>query len=282
MSILLKGLSVSKGICIGKAILINKDDINCAPSFIKKSKVKNEINKFVKSLSSIKCEYKKSRDKIKDNPSITKLMDTQLFFVEDKDFQKHVINNIASNLYTANWAIATEYKNIKKSFDNIEDKYIKERLIDIKQMVNSLLDLLQSNKKENLFSKVKLDDRFIVTNEITPKDIIDIYQNKGLGVITSHGSLSSHSAILSKSLSLPMMIKVESSKEIIQDNDTIIMDSDNDIVVVNPDEFELEYFKNVQLKKSSLQSDLRKVLKKKSLTDDGIKINIMSNLELSD
>jgi phosphotransferase system enzyme I (PtsI) len=78
------------------------------------------------------------------------------------------------------------------------------------------------------------------------------------------------------------MIKVESSKEIIQDNDTIIMDSDNDIVVVNPDEFELEYFKNVQLKKSSLQSDLRKVLKKKSLTSDGTKINIMSNLELSD
>jgi phosphotransferase system enzyme I (PtsI) len=282
MSILLRGLSVSKGICIGKAILISKDDINCAPSFIRKSKVKNEINKFVKSLSSIESEYTKSRNKIKDNPSITKLMDTQLFFVKDKDFQKHVINNIASNLYTANWAIATEYKNIKKSFDNIEDKYIKERLIDIKQMVNSLLDLLQSNKKENLFSKIRLDDRFIVTNEITPKDIIDVYQNKGLGVITSHGSLSSHSAILSKSLSLPMMIKVESSKEIIQDNDTIIMDSDNDIVVVNPDEFELEYFKNVQLKKSSLQSDLRKVLKKKSLTDDGIKINIMSNLELSD
>jgi phosphotransferase system enzyme I (PtsI) len=282
MSILLRGLSVSKGICIGKAILISKDDINCAPSFIRKSKVKNEINKFVKSLSSIESEYTKSRNKIKDNPSITKLMDTQLFFVKDKDFQKHVINNIASNLYTANWAIATEYKNIKKSFDNIEDKYIKERLIDIKQMVNSLLDLLQSNKKENLFSKIRLDDRFIVTNEITPKDIIDVYQNKGLGVITSHGSLSSHSAILSKSLSLPMMIKVESSKEIIQDNDTIIMDSDNDIVVVNPDDFELEYFKNVQLKKSSLQSDLRKVLKKKSLTDDGIKINIMSNLELSD
>ena len=118
MSILLKGLSVSKGICIGKAILINKDDINYVPSFIKKSQTKSEVNKFAKSLSNIKKEYKKSRDKIKDNPSITKLMETQLFFVEDKDFQKHVINNIENNLYTANWAIATEYKNIKKSFDN--------------------------------------------------------------------------------------------------------------------------------------------------------------------
>ena len=79
-----------------------------------------------------------------------------------------------------------------------------------------------------------------------------------------------------------MMIKVQSSKEIIQDNDIIVMDSDDEIIVVNPDQFELEYFKNLQSKKNSLQEDLRKVLKKKSLTNDGTKINIMSNLELSD
>ena len=58
MSILLKGLSVSKGICIGKAILINKDGINYVPSFIKKSQTKSEVNKFAKSLSNIKKEYK--------------------------------------------------------------------------------------------------------------------------------------------------------------------------------------------------------------------------------
>ena len=60
MSILLKGLSVSKGICIGKAILISKDEINYVPSFIKKSQTKSEVNKFAKSLSNIKKEYKKS------------------------------------------------------------------------------------------------------------------------------------------------------------------------------------------------------------------------------
>ena len=282
MSILLKGLSVSEGISIGKAVLINKDDIDYAPSFIKKSQIKIETNRFINSLLSIKEEYKKSRDKIKGNPSIIKLMETQLFFVEDKDFQKHIINNIENNLYTANWAIATEYKKIKKSFDNIKDKYIRERLIDIKQMVISLLAFLQSGKKENVFSNIILEHSFVVTNEITPKDIIDIYQNKGIGVITSHGSISSHSAILSKSLSLPMLVKVQSSKEIIRDNDVIIMDSDNGIIIVNPEKFELEYFKNLQLKKYSLQKDLRKILKKKSLSKDGIKINIMSNLELSD
>ncbi len=77
MSIIIKGLSVSTGICIGKAILISKDDINYAPSFIKKSQVKIETKRFLKSLASIKEEYKKSKEKIKDNLPMAKLMDTQ-------------------------------------------------------------------------------------------------------------------------------------------------------------------------------------------------------------
>ena len=226
MSIILKGLSVSRGICIGKAILINKDDINYAPSYIKKSQVKSETKRFLKSLVSIKEEYKKSRDKIKNNLPMVKLMETQLFFIEDQDFQTHIIDMIENDLYTANWAIAIEFKNIKKSFDDIKDKYIKERLIDIKQIVLSLLDLLQLNKKENIYSNISLENKLIITDEITPKDIIDIYQKQGSGVITSHGSKSSHSAILSKSLSLPMIVKAESSKEVIRDNDDIIMDLD--------------------------------------------------------
>ena len=113
---------------------------------------------------------------------------------------------IQNNLYTSNWAISIEYKNIKKSFDNIKDKYIKERLIDIKQMVMSLLDLLQSNKKESIYSKISLENKVVITDEITPKDVIDIYQKQGSGVITSHGSKSSHTAILSKSLSFRIFV----------------------------------------------------------------------------
>ena len=102
MSTILKGLSVSKGICIGQAIIISKDDINYVPSFIRKSQVKSETTRFLKSLASIKKEYEKSRDKIKDNLPMAKLMETQLFFIEDHHFQTHVIDKIENCLlYTS-------------------------------------------------------------------------------------------------------------------------------------------------------------------------------------
>ena len=282
MSIIINGDGVSKGVCIGSAILINKDSINHAPSFIKKSQIDKEIQKFIRALSNIRTEYKKSKDKVQNNETIIKLMETQLAFIEDGSFKNNVINRIKRDLHTAVWSISSEYQIIKNSFNDIEDKYIKERLIDIEQMVISILDFMQSNKKQDGFDNIKLDKKIIVTEEITPKDIIDIYHNKGLGVITSHGSVTSHSSILSRSLSLPMMVKAESAPNLIKNNDILIIDLDNQIIIVNPDDEELEYFKNKKSEKSSIEKDLRKVLKKKTITSDNVKISIMSNLELSE
>ncbi len=282
MSIIINGDGVSKGVCIGNAIIINKDNIDYSPSFIKKSQTDKEIKKFTRALDDIQIEYEKSKDKVKGNETIIKLMETQLTFIQDEVFKKNIIDRIKTKLHTAVWSVSSEYQNIRNSFNDIEDKYIKERLIDIQQMIISILDSMRSNKKQNSFDDIKLQNKIIVTQEITPKDIIDIYHNKGLGVITSHGSVSSHSAILSRSLSLPMIVKAESAQKIIKNNDLLVMYLDNQIIIINPKNEELDYFKNKQSEKSSIEKDLRKVLKKKAITNDNVKISIMSNLELSE
>ena len=146
MSLIINCESLSKGICIGQAIHIDKNNIDYAPSHIKKSQIPKEIEKFKKSLIKIREGYENSRDKVKDNATITKLIETQLHFIEDKSFKKNITKKIKDNLYTANWSIATEYQKIENEFERVEDKYIKERLIDIKQMVISLLDFLRDNK----------------------------------------------------------------------------------------------------------------------------------------
>ena len=69
MSIILTGVGVSSGICIGDAIIVNKDNINYSPSYIRKPQVKDEIKKFEKALSRLRQEYQKSINKIKNNSS---------------------------------------------------------------------------------------------------------------------------------------------------------------------------------------------------------------------
>ena len=91
MSIILTGIGVSSGICIGDAIVINKDNINYSPTYINKSQAKDEIKKFENALSRLKQEYQKSINKIKNNQAIMKLMDMQLTFVNDSGFKNNII-----------------------------------------------------------------------------------------------------------------------------------------------------------------------------------------------
>ena len=282
MSIIITGDGVSRGICIGQAIVVYKDNIDHAPSFVSKNQVNKESKKCLDVINKLKTEYKKSSSKIKNNPAITKLMNMQLSFVDDKSFRESVLNKINNHQFSASWAISSEYYSMKKSFEDIEDKYIKERLIDIKQMIISLLELLQSRRKLDIFSNNTIENKIIITDEITPKDIIDIHHSKGLGVITSHGSRSSHSAILSKSLDLPMLVKVESSINMIKNGDKLIMDPENQIIIVNPDEIELKHFKKIQSENNSLIKSFKKTTNKKAVTKDRIKIDVMCNLELSE
>ncbi len=280
MSIILTGVGVSSGLCIGDAIIVNKDNINYSPSYIKKSQVKDEIKKFEYALSRLKKEYQKSTNKIKDNQVIIKLMDMQLAFVNDSSFKNNILKKIKDEFFTVNWSISSEYLEIKKSFESVEDKYIKGRLADIKQMIISLLDLLQPKKNNDDFNNENIKNKIIITDEITPKDVIDIHHSKGLGIICSHGSKSSHSSILSKSLALPMIINVSSSVELIKDTDTLILDAGNHNVIINPGDFELKHYRKTQSINRDIERSYNKLAAKKAVTKDRIKIDVMSNLEL--
>jgi phosphotransferase system enzyme I (PtsI) len=282
MSIILTGVGVSSGICIGDAIIVNKDNINYSPSYIRKSQVKDEIKKFENALSRLRKEYQKSINKIKNNQAIIKLMDMQLTFVNDNSFKNNILKKIKNECCTVNWSISSEYLEIKKLFASVEDKYIKERLADIKQMIISLLDLLQSKRNNNNFNNDNIKNKIIITDEITPKDVIDIHHSRGLGIICSHGSKSSHSSILSKSLALPMIINVSSSVELIKNTDALILDAANDNVIVNPSNFEVKHYRKAQSINRSLEKSYNKLAAKKAVTRDRIRIDVMSNLELSE
>ena len=282
MSIIITGDKVSQGICIGNALVVYKDNIDHNPSFITKKQIKKESKRCIDVIDQLKTEYKKSTTKIKNSPAITKLMDMQLSLLDDKGFKDNILNKINDQGYSASWAISSEYLTISKSFEDIEDKYIRERLTDIKQMIISLLELLQSGEKINIFNSRNIKNKIIITDEITPKDVIDIYHNQGLGVIVSHGSRSSHSAILSKSLSLPMMIKVDSCIDIIKNDDKLIMDSDSQMIIINPDDLEIKHFKKIQADTKILIKSYKESSNKKAITKDRIKVDVMSNLELSE
>ena len=280
--IILKGLPVSKGIAIGRGYVIEHGKNIVKEKYIKKNQIRDELVKLDDAIKSTISNLKKIKDKI--NPSVKNniglLFDTHIMLVNDTGFIGNIKNRIKNNLNSPDWAIYSEYLSIKESFDDIDDTYIKQRIDDVSHVVNMILKSFKIKKTTKSNKKKNLEDLIIVTDDLSPADVVIASDSNSLGIISTFGGRSSHSSILTRSLELPSIVGVKSALNIIKNDDELIMDGEQGVVIINPDSKIKDYYTDLQKNQAEKKKILSNIVKRNNLTLDKTKIDIMANLEL--
>ena len=280
--IILKGLPVSKGIAIGRSYVIEHGKNIIKEKYIKKNQIRDELVKLDDAIKSTISNLKKIKDKI--NPSVKNniglLFDTHIMLVNDTGFIGNIKNRIKNNLNSPDWAIYSEYLSIKESFDDIDDTYIKQRIDDVSHVVNMILKSFKIKKTTKSNKKKNLEDLIIVTDDLSPADVVIASDSNSLGIISTFGGRSSHSSILTRSLELPSIVGVKSALNIIKNDDELIMDGEQGVVIINPDSKIKDYYTDLQKNQAKKKKILSNIVKRNNLTLDKTKIDIMANLEL--
>ena len=146
MTLVLKGIAVSKGISIGKSYIFKKGQPSVEEKIVKKNQTLKEKRRFDDATKKTLNQFEFIKQSI--NPAIKKnaamFLDTHIFLIKDKTFINNVRKNIRNKNYSADWAIYFEFLQIQKSFENIEDPYIKQRIEDIKHVVMKILENLNN------------------------------------------------------------------------------------------------------------------------------------------
>ena len=279
---LLSGLPVSKGIAIGRSYLIEHGKNIVKEIYIKKDQTSREIKKLNKSVDLTISEIESIRDKI--DPSIKSniglFLDTHIMLVKDKSFIDNIKNRIAKKLNSAEWAIHNEYLSIKQSFNDIEDTYIKQRIDDVNHVVKMIINNLKLKKETASTVKKSLTDLIIVTDDLSPSDVVLAYDSNSLGIISEFGGRSSHSSILTRSLELPSAVSVKNALNIIKNGDDLILDGEQGIVIINADDKIKNYYMQLKKKQKKNKQILSTILKRNNVTLDKTRVDIMANLEL--
>ena len=282
MAIIIRGLSVSKGIAIGKCYVLNRGQIRIEEEIIQQKLVSKEALRFDKAIKKTIDQLKSIKNNI--SPSIKKnvglFLDTHILLVKDEAFLSNIKNKILKKCFSAQWAVYSEYLNIEKSFNNIKDSYIKQRIDDINHIVNIILEDLNSKKNKTKKISKYFAKHIIVTDDLSPADVLLAHESKVLGLISEFGGRSSHSSILTTSLEMPTMVGVKKALNIFKNDDEIIIDGNEGIIIINPDQKALKYYKNLQQKILKKKKLLLNISLKKSITLDKQKIELMANLEL--
>ena len=277
------GISVSSGIAIGKANLVTNALMEVQRYKIKKDTINDEIERLSQAINTVKSDLvniKKELQK-KSTTNFESFIDIHLMMLEDNNFSLNPQQIIEKEQCNAEWAIKSQLDNLLSKFDDIDDAYIKERKLDAAQVAERIIKALLGHQKQ--ISKTQNPSNILIAHDISPADALQFKKNSYAAFITEHGGTNSHTAILARGLNIPSIVAVKNARKIINNNDTIIVDGDNGIAIINPNKHilkEYEYKKNqwiIEKKK------LKKIKNIPSKTLDKKEISLMANIEdLSD
>ena len=154
----------------GKCKIIEHGQRNIEKSMLKKNEdIKKELIKFDNAHKSTLDELKKIKNKIK--PSVQKniilFLDTHILLINDKEFLLNIRKRIKESRYSAEWSVHQEYLNIKASFEDMTDNYIKQRIDDVQHVVNMIIKNLRRNKNIKNTSIKNVSKKIIITDDLS-------------------------------------------------------------------------------------------------------------------
>ena len=275
------GIGVSNGIAIGRAHLISNALLEVVQYDIEIKNIPLEVKRFEDAIAAVRIELNKIKSQLpSDSPKeLSAFIDTHLMILNDKSLSslpKSIIENEKCN---AEWAIKKQMDSVVNQFDQIQDQYLRERKQDVIQVVERVIKILLGHSNQ-IAAKNKEKLTILVAHDISPADALHFKNHKYAAFVTDGGGVTSHTAILSRSLNIPSIVALQNARTLIRDNDLIIVDGSQGVVIVNPTLEIQKYYKSLQDSWSDEQEKLQRIKTKKSITKDGALIHLFANIEV--
>jgi phosphotransferase system enzyme I (PtsI) len=292
MSFQLFGLPVSRGVAIGRAVLVASSRVDVAHYFINESQVEAEITRLRVSRDSVAGELTAlKRDLPPDAPAeLPALLDVHLMLLHDDALTGATKQWILDRHYNAEWALSAQLEVLARQFDEMEDEYLRERKADLEQVVERLLRAMSKGGVASSFAPSPPvsgardfggeDPLVLVANDIAPADMLQFKRSVFTGFITDVGGKTSHTAIVARSLDIPAVVGAREASRIIRQDDWLIIDGDAGIVIVNPSPIVLEEYRFRQRQSELERARLSRLRHTPAVTLDGEKVELLANIEL--
>jgi phosphotransferase system enzyme I (PtsI) len=288
MTFALHGIPVSNGIAIGKAVLISRAALEVSHYLIEVGKEEAEAQKLIDAFGQVRHELAQLRKGLpKDAPQeMAAFLDVHGMILSDPALAEKPLKLIRSQRLNAAWALTTELNDLLEQFAEIEDVYLKERANDIHQVAERVLKALSAQKKDALSDSDLLSpsdvgvEAIIVAHDIAPHDMLRFKEHAFTGFVTDLGGKTSHTAIVARSMEIPAVVGVRHASEMIRHGDWLVIDGQQGVVVVAPDEQLLAEYRLLQEENVHETRKLQELKYSPTATVDHVAIELLANIEL--
>lgn len=287
-SFALFGISVSRGISIGRAHLIAHAAMDTKHYLVPQEKVEAEVERLQQALSTVQKELETIWSNLpQDAPvELGAFLDVHAMILADSAISKEPFNIIRTRRYNAEWALLTQIEELSTKFERIEDPYLRERKADIRQVAERIMKVLTGTPTNYHPVTAEPDservDMIVVAYDISPADMLQFRDDTFSGFVSEIGGRNSHAAIVARSIDTPAVFGLAGALSLIRQDDWLIVDADAGIVIVNPTPLVLEQYRARQAAQAKARKKLSRLKKTPTVTIDGTPVALLANIEFPD
>lgn len=282
MSIVLHGVAVGAGVAIGRAHLVVRGMDDVPHQELSIEEVPAEVARYEQAIKTTRRQLEQLRTDIPQNaPSeLGAFISLHLMLVGDVSLSREPVDIIEAQCVNAEWALKLQTDKLSDQFDAIEDNYLRARKQDMLQVVERIFKNLIGLSTEVVTEAEDFEeDTILVAHDLSPADTVFFKDSRIAAFVTDAGGPTSHTAILGRSLDIPSVIALGYARELINEDELIIVDGSMGVVIIAPDDIILKEYRRRLREFRSLRRQLNKLKNTAATTLDGINIELLGNIE---
>jgi len=276
------GTGAARGMALGRARLVQPSQIRVDERPLAESEIESEVERLRLALQHAREDLKVLREKLHGALAreVGEFIDAHNLILEDPELTEGLYALIRKGRYRAGLALKMQRDRLAAAFEAIDDPYFRSRREDIDHVIGRVQAVLNRDTtpaERQIASRV---GTILVGDTIAPAEVAHLTEHGVLGLVTTGGSPLSHSAILARSLRLPMVVGAREALERIADDDLLLIDGGSGEIVAHPTAQDLARYRQFQREQARSLDALARFKQAPSLTADGIHIHLFANAEM--
>ncbi len=275
-----RGIPVSAGVCRGKLLVLD----SVRPLIVRQSVpdlgIPQEIVRLERALVRTREQITEIQRQVSHVMGAEEggIFDAHLLVLEDRTLLDEVLRVIEQQKVNAEHAFQLVAEKYASTLEAVEDDYLRERATDMRDVTARILNNLLG-RQHDIDLKHLRESCIIVSHDLTPSNTAQLDKRHVLGFATDVGSVTSHTAIMARSLRIPALVGLGDASARLKTGDYALLDGRNGVLIVNPTEQSLYEYGQLVQKQASLEEILRDTAQKPAITLDGVEVRISANIE---
>ena len=279
--LVLSGTAAARGMALGRARLVPPSQISVDERPLPAEEVETEVARLASALAAARSELAALRDKLHGALSheVGEFIDAHSMILDDPELVDGLYDLIRKGRLRASAALKVQRDRLVAAFDAIDDPYLRSRREDVDHVIGRVQGELTRDKTPAERQIAARVGTILVSDTVAPAELAQMRETGVLGLVTTGGSPLSHSAILARSMRMPMLVGVHDALKEISDDDLILVDGRRGEVVVHPTAQDLAVYRSYQREQMRSADELSRLRGARTLTRDEVEIRLYANAE---